>query len=269
MGRFNQQVAIVTGAGSGIGQEVAHRLALEGAAVCVADINAASGHQVAKEIRDRGGKASAHQLDVTDATMVDQVVRAITEEYGTIDLLVNNAAVANDTPLDQLGVEEFERDVDVALKGTFLCCHAVLNGMVERCRGAIVNLGSVNAARYFGNDAYSAAKAGVVSLTRSVAVRYGRFGIRANVVAPGTVRTPAWDARVARDPKIFDRLSQWYPLGRVGTSEDIAAAVLFLASTDASWITGTVLTVDGGLLAGTSEMADSFFAVPNRSPAQG
>lgn len=268
MGRFDQQVAIVTGAGSGIGREVARRLALEGAAVCAADVNGASGEQVAKEIRDRGGTASAHQLDVTDATMVDEVVRETAEQYGTVDLLVNNAAVANDAPLDQLAVEEFERDIDVALKGTFLCSRAVLRVMVARRRGVIVSIGSVNAARYFGNDAYSAAKAGVVSLTRSIAVRYGCFGIRANVVAPGSVRTPAWDARLARDPQIFDRLSHWYPLGRVGTPADVAAAVLFLASTDASWITGTVLTVDGGLLAGTFEMANSFFAIASGPAAQ-
>jgi NAD(P)-dependent dehydrogenase (short-subunit alcohol dehydrogenase family) len=120
----------------------------------------------------------------------------------------------------------------------------------------LVNLGSVNGLQYFGHDAYSAAKAGLVSLTRSIAVRYGRYGIRANLLAPGTVRTPAWDELVARDAELLDRLTRWYPLGRVGTVDDIAAAATFLASDEASWVTGTVLVVDGGLLAGNAVMAD-------------
>jgi NAD(P)-dependent dehydrogenase (short-subunit alcohol dehydrogenase family) len=125
--------------------------------------------------------------------------------------------------------------------------------MIRRKSGVILNVSSVNALGYFGNEAYSAAKAGILSLTRSLAVRYGPSGIRANAIAPGTLKTPAWEERSSRDPEIFDRVASWYPLGRVGEPEDIANAALFLASDEASWITGVVLPVDGGLLAGTAK----------------
>jgi NAD(P)-dependent dehydrogenase (short-subunit alcohol dehydrogenase family) len=116
-------------------------------------------------------------------------------------------------------------------------------------------VGSVNGLAYFGNEAYSAAKAGLVSLTRSIAVRYGPRGVRANLVAPGTLRTPAWDERLARDPAALDRVVRWYPLGRVGEPEEVVGAVLFLLSEEAAWISGAVLPVDGGLLAGNGLMA--------------
>jgi len=122
--------------------------------------------------------------------------------------------------------------------------------------GAIVNVASVNALACFGNEAYSAAKAGMLSLTQNVAVRYGRHGIRANAVVPGTIRTPVWDARLALDPTVLDTLVKWYPLGRVGEPDDVASAVLFLASDEAAFITGTTLRVDGGLLAGNPVMAE-------------
>jgi NAD(P)-dependent dehydrogenase (short-subunit alcohol dehydrogenase family) len=113
----------------------------------------------------------------------------------------------------------------------------------------------VNAFAYFGNEAYSAAKAGIVNLTRSLAVRYGPFGVRVNAIAPGTLRTPAWEERRQKDPDVFDRVAKWYPLGRIGEPEDVAGAALFLASDEAAWISGAVLPVDGGLTAGNMEMA--------------
>jgi meso-butanediol dehydrogenase / (S,S)-butanediol dehydrogenase / diacetyl reductase len=254
--RFRGQVAVVTGSGSGIGEAIATRLASEGAAVCVADLNIEAAERVAEQIRANGHSAQGQQMDVADRSAVHAVVEWTTAHLGPIDLLVNNAAVANATPMGQLSEQDWDRDIDVVLKGAFLCAQAVLPGMVARRRGVLVNVGSVNGLQYFGHDAYSAAKAGLASLTRSVAVRYGRFGIRANMLAPGTVRTPAWDELVARDEQLLERLSRWYPLGRVGTVDDIAAAAAFLASDEASWVTGTVLVVDGGLLAGNGAMAD-------------
>jgi NAD(P)-dependent dehydrogenase (short-subunit alcohol dehydrogenase family) len=127
--------------------------------------------------------------------------------------------------------------------------------MLEHGKGAIVNIASVNGMTGLGNDAYSAAKAGVINLTKNVAVRYGGRGIRANVVSPGTVRTPIWSERVARQPEIFERLQSWYPLGRVGEPADVAGAVVFLLSDEAAFVNGTVLTVDGGLLAGSYRMS--------------
>ena len=127
-------------------------------------------------------------------------------------------------------------------------------------RGVIVNIASVNGLAFFANEPYSAAKAGVISLTRSMATRYGRHGIRAVAIAPGTIRTPIWQERVDKEPAIFERLVRWYPLRRVGEPEDVAAAAAFLASDDASWITGEVLRVDGGLLAGNERMARELVA---------
>jgi len=266
MGRFDGQVAIVTGSGSGIGQAIAARLAEEGASICVADVDLPSAEVTASKLRDLGRTALARQVDVTDRAGVVDAVAWTKEELGPVDVLVNNAAACNDIPLLELTEQEWDRDVDVTLKGSFFCAQAVLPHMVARGTGSIVNLGSVNGFHYLGNDAYSAAKAGLISLTRSLAVTYGRYGIRTNMVAPGTIRTAAWDDRLARNPAVLDEIAKWYPLGRVGSVDDVAAAVAFLVSPDASWISGTVLTVDGGLLAGNAPMvADIFDSTAARS----
>jgi len=263
-GRFAGRVALVTGAGSGIGEGIAARLAGEGATVCAADRDVEGAERAAREIRSGGGRARARYLDVTDRAGVVAAVAWVAGELGPVDILVNNAASADDASLEQMSEDAWDRDVDVTLKGPFLCARAVLPGMVERRRGVIVNIGSVNSFQYLGNDAYSAAKAGLMSLTRSIAVRYGRYGVRANAVAPGSVRTPAWRDRLARDPEALQRMARWYPLGRVGTVGDIAAAAVFLASDEASWITGAVLPVDGGLLAGNALMAEEIVGEPGR-----
>jgi meso-butanediol dehydrogenase/(S,S)-butanediol dehydrogenase/diacetyl reductase len=135
-----------------------------------------------------------------------------------------------------------------------LCSKALLPGMVSRRQGAIVNIASVNGLTGLGEEAYSAAKAGVVNLTKNMALKYGRHGVRVNVICPGTIQTPIWEPILAKDPQVFERLARWYPLGRVGQPADIAKAALFLASDDAAWITGTTLVVDGGLLAGNFRM---------------
>ena len=256
MERFEGQVAIVTGAGSGIGEAIAVRLATEGAAVCVTDRYLSAAERVAEEVRVKGGAALAHHLEVTDYATVTTAVTWTREHLGPIDVLVNNAATAASTPFEELSEQDWDRDIDVVLKGPFLCARAVLPEMVRRRSGVVLNVGSVNSFQFLGQDAYSAAKAGLVSLTRSIAVRYGRYGIRCNLVAPGTVRTPAWTARLAANPDLLDRLTRWYPLGRIGEVDDVAAAAAFLASSEASWVSGTVLCVDGGLLAGNAIMAN-------------
>ncbi len=242
---------VVTGAGSGIGRAIAGRFGAEGARVIVADIDAASAERAAGEIA--GARAAA--VDVTDRGGVRALLVG-----EPVDVLVNNAGGSTDVPLDDLGEDQWDRDVDLCLKGTFLCTQAVLPAMRRR-GGAIVNVASVNALADFGNEAYSAAKAGILALTRSVAVRYGPDGVRCNAVAPGTVRTASWDERERTDPGRLDRLGGWYPLGRVGAPDDIASAVLFLASDEAAWITGATLPVDGGLMAGNRHMTDDILGL--------
>jgi meso-butanediol dehydrogenase / (S,S)-butanediol dehydrogenase / diacetyl reductase len=130
-------------------------------------------------------------------------------------------------------------------------------GMIERRRGVIINIASVNGLTGLGEEPYSAAKAGLLNLTQNMAIKYGQYNVRANAICPGTVRTPIWQERVEQDPEIFERLAAWYPLGRVGEPEDIAKAALFLASDDAAWITGAILNVDGGLMAGSYRMSQA------------
>ena len=253
--RFQDSVALVTGGGSGLGRVLAHNFAAEGAAVVVADAVGQRARAVAEEISEAGGTALAQTADVTDAADVETMVVATREAFGPLDVLVNNAAKATDADFLDLSEEAWDDDVAVTLKGAFLCSQAALADMVEKGSGVILNISSVNAVAYFGNEAYSAAKAGVLSLTRSLAVRYGPYGVRVNAIVPGTLKTPAWEQRRREDPEVFERVAKWYPLGRVGDPEDVAGAALFLASGDAAWISGAVLPVDGGLTAGNLQMA--------------
>jgi meso-butanediol dehydrogenase / (S,S)-butanediol dehydrogenase / diacetyl reductase len=252
--RFQGRVAIITGSGSGLGRVLAHRFTAEGAAVVVADVVGQRAITVADEISEAGGKSLARTTDVTNAADVEAMVEATRETYGSVDILVNNAAKATDTDFLDVSEEAWDEDVAITLKGSFLCSQAVLPDMTENRSGVILNISSVNALAYFGNEAYSAAKAGILSLTRSLAVRYGPLGVRVNAIAPGTLKTPAWEQRRQKDPGVFERVAKWYPLGRIGDPEDVAGATLFLASDEAAWISGAVLPVDGGLTAGNMKM---------------
>ncbi len=239
---------------------MAQRFAAEGAKVAVVDWIEELAVAVSAEISSAGGQAVAIRTDVSAAAEVDAMVAEVGSRLGPVDVLVNNAAIADGDDLLRIDEATWDRDVAVVLRSVFLCSKAVLAPMIDRGGGAIVNITSVNGLTALGNEAYSAAKAGVINLTQGIAVRYGRHGIRCNAIAPGTIRTPIWQERIDRDPVVFQRLVKWYPLGRVGEPDDVANAALFLASDDASWITGTVLPVDGGLLAGNWRMTRELLA---------
>ncbi|NEB78471.1 SDR family oxidoreductase [Streptomyces sp. SID14478] len=247
MTRFEGYAVLVTAAGRGIGAAVAHRLAQEGAQVLVTDIDEPAARKVAAEIREQGGTAREFACDVGDRASVEGAVAHAVDAFGRLDVLVNNAYACHpDAALfEEEDDEGWARDLDLTLTGAYRCSRAALPHLVASGRGAIVTIGSVNGLQDFGNHAYSAAKAGLVSLTRTLAGHAGPRGVRVNLVAPGTVRTLAWSEQ-GRDP---DALRELYPLGRVGEPEGIAAAVAFLASRDAAWVTGVVLPVDGGITA--------------------
>ncbi len=241
--RFEGHAALITGAGRGIGAAIARRLTDEGARVLVADVDLARAEATAAELKG----AVARHCDVSDRASVGAAVAFAVEEFGRLDVLVNNAysCTPDADRFEDEDDEEWARDLDVTLTGAFRCARAALPHLAASGRGAIVSIGSVNGEQDFGNHAYSAAKAGLASLTRTLAGHAAPRGVRVNLVHPGTIRTPAWEDRQGQ----LERLAALYPLGRVGEPEDIAAAVAFLASSDASWITGTTLRVDGGILA--------------------
>lgn len=253
--RLESKVALVTGGGSGIGQAIAETFAREGARVVVNDLLPDRAHDTVRRVIDSGGEAVPAPGDVTDAADVTAIVRQALETYGQLDILVNNAGASVGDGILAIDEPTWDFNLAVVLKGAFLCSKAVLPHMIDRRRGAIVSISSVNGLTGLGEEAYSAGKAGVINLTKNMAVKYGEFGIRVNCICPGTIRTPIWQARIERDPQVFERLAKWYPLGRVGEPDDVANAALFLASDDAAWISGTILNVDGGLLAGMHRMS--------------
>lgn len=251
------RVALITGAGSGIGRATALRFAAAGASVAVLDLRGARAEETVRLIREAGGVGAPFEADVSVGKAVNEALEAVQRQVGPVDVLVNNAAVGGGD--DPLATDESTWDhvLAVVLKSVFLCSRAVLPAMIDRRRGAVVNIASVNGLTGLGEEAYSAAKAGVINFTQNLAIRYGPHGIRANVICPGTIRTPIWGQRLAADPHAFERLADWYPLGRVGEPEEIAATALFLASDEATFITGAVLPVDGGLTAGSYRMAQA------------
>ncbi|GHJ92752.1 oxidoreductase [Streptomyces sp. NE5-10] len=233
MNRFEGKTALITGAGSGIGAATARRLAAEGAHVLVTDID----EEAAREVAAGLPHATAHRLDITDRAGIDRLIGGLP----ALHVLVNNAFV----PFADDPDDNWRRQLDGTLLGAVHCSRAALPHLADT-RGAIVVIGSVNAEADFGDHAYSAAKAALGSYTRTLAGEAAPLGVRVNRINPGTVATPSWSGREKQLAALGARA---YPLGRVGTPEDIAAAVAFLASPDAAWITGTTLRVDGGLMA--------------------
>jgi NAD(P)-dependent dehydrogenase (short-subunit alcohol dehydrogenase family) len=247
-------VAIVTGGGWGIGRARARALAAAGAAVLVADLARERAEQVASEIAARGGRAAAQAVDVADEASVAAMIAAAVARFGGLDVLHNNAAATDwsilggDGELTQLDLAIWERSLAVNLRGPFLGCKHAIPEMLKRGRGAIVNTSSASGQTGdLVRTAYGVSKAGVDGLTRYVATQYGKRGIRCNAIAPGVIETPALRQNVP--PEQIALFERHHLTQRLGTPEDVAAAVAFLASDDAAFITGQVICVDGGLLA--------------------
>jgi meso-butanediol dehydrogenase/(S,S)-butanediol dehydrogenase/diacetyl reductase len=254
-GRFDGAAALVTGGAHGIGRACAVRLADEGARVGVLDLDEGAARDVVSDLAQLGERPHlAVQLDVTDRASVEQAIGGAASELGQIDTLVNVAGgdIEHGT-FEDTNDEVWTRVLELNLLGVVRCCRSAVPYLRRSTMSpAIVTVTSINAFTALGSEAYSAAKAGLTSLTGNLAASLAHDGIRVNAVAPGTIRTRVWDGQEGG----ADRLEPLYPLGRVGEPDDIAAAVAFLASSDAAWITGHTLPVDGGLLTGGSGRMD-------------
>jgi NAD(P)-dependent dehydrogenase (short-subunit alcohol dehydrogenase family) len=249
-GRLRDRVALVTGAGSGIGEAIAIRFGREGAIVIATDLRAETAEQTAATIRRAGGVATSASLDVTVEGAARAVIADVLAAHGRLDVLVNNAGGSVGDGPQEMQLPTWDRMIRLNLTGAFLCIQAALPPMLDQRSGSIVNISSVTGLLGVGEEPYGAAKAGLINLTRNIAIRYGSSAIRCNVICPGTIQTPNWAERIAARPDIIDRLGRWYPLGHIGQPDDVAAAALFLASDESTWISGITLPVDGGVTAG-------------------
>jgi len=250
MGSFTGKTIAITGAAGGIGQWLCRFFGEEGATIAALDRS-----EKVLDLVDTLGKdgitVKPAVVEITDT----EAVQAAFAGFGDVHVLINNAGVSRFRVIRDTDPNEWKADVDANVNGAYTCTYAVLPQMVARKSGNIVNVGSVNGLSALGDPSYSAGKAAMISMTRSVAQEYGRYGIRCNIVLPGTVRTPIWDLRRAEDPSVLERLAKWYPLGRIVEPDEVARVIAFLASDLASAVTGASIPVDCGLTAGNIVMA--------------
>lgn len=251
---FENKVVIITGAAGGIGQELCRHFGGAGASIGALD-NRDLVTGFVEELRREGMEAAAAVADIGDALQTRAAIDTLVSALGPADILINNAGFSDHPSLEKMTPDAWRDEVNGNLNGAYNCGSAVVPGMKTRGSGVIINIGSVNGLSSFGDPAYSAAKAGLISYTKALAMEYGRFGIRANIVCPGTVRTPIWAERAERNPEILKQLTRWYPLQRIVEPNEVASAAAFLASDAASAISGAVLPVDCGLSAGNIVMS--------------
>ena len=250
---LKSKVVIITGARRGMGKSHAMKLAKAGAKVVVSDISEEDCQKVVEEIKKNRGEAIAIKCDVTKKEEVDSLVKKTIKRFGKVDVLVNNAGICQFKPFLELTEEEWDRTLDINLKGYFLCAQAVAKEMAKQKTGVIVNIASVASGQVgFGMATiahYCASKGGIIALTEALAVELAPFGIRVNAVAPGMIETPMIDS-MKQDPKMMEAMLAKVPMHRVGKPEEVSNLVLFLASEQSSYITGSTVVVDGGWLAG-------------------
>jgi NAD(P)-dependent dehydrogenase (short-subunit alcohol dehydrogenase family) len=249
------RIVLVTGAAGGIGRTLVSRFVSAGDTVLAQDRVESGLDQVVAECAGLTGKIYPVVADLTDTAAVFEKIGTAIRSHGTVDILVANAGVASSSTIRKTTIESWHSDIDINLNGTMHSVQAVLQGMMSKKKGNIVVIGSVNALIALGHPAYSAAKAGLISYVKSLATELGPVGVRANIILPGTVRTPIWQEQVNKNPALFNQLIKWYPLGRIVEPNDIAEAAFFLASDTAAAITGATLPVDCGLSAGNRLMA--------------
>jgi 3-oxoacyl-[acyl-carrier protein] reductase len=245
MKRLENKVSLITGAAQGIGLATALKFATEGATVIVCDMRQAGVDAAVAQCQALGATAAGFVMDVTDRTMVDAVVAAVNERFGRIDVLVNNAGITQDARLQKMTLEQFDRVIDVNLRGVFHCSQAVADGMIAQGSGVILNASSVvGLYGNFGQTNYAATKFGVIGFTKTWSRELGPKGIRVNAVAPGFIATPIL---ASMPEKVIKGMEAKVPMGRLGRPEEIANTYAFLASDEASYINGTVIEVSGGI----------------------
>jgi len=252
MGLMDNKVALVTGAGSGIGRDSALALSREGASVCVSDVNIEGGEETAQTIIENGGKVIFVACDVTDKASVEGMVKTTVDTFGKLDTAVNNAGISGSqvTRIHETDDAVFEQIMSINVRGVWLCMRAELPYMIEQGAGAIVNIASV--AGLIGAPkaaAYSASKHAVVGLTKSAAIEYAKMGLRVNAICPGYTETPMVTEITEVDPRMKELTVRAIPMRRLGQPTEIAEAVVWLGSDAASFITGHELVLDGGLTA--------------------
>jgi 3-oxoacyl-[acyl-carrier protein] reductase len=245
---LENKVALVTGAGRGIGRAIALRLAGEGAAIACCDVMLDNAQTVVNEVKALGTKAAAYMVNVTDGKQVTEVCDKIVAEFGHVDILVNNAGVTRDQLLMRMSEQDWDLVLDINLKGAFLCTKALVRPMMKQRGGRIINIASIiGLTGNAGQSNYAASKAGIIGFTKSTARELASRNITVNAIAPGFIETPM---TAVLTEEVRNGMLSRIPLGRLGQPEDVANAVLFLASDKAGYITGQVITVDGGMVMG-------------------
>jgi len=250
-GRVEGKVALVTGAGMGLGQASAILLAQEGARVVVSDIREDVGQATVDTIKGQGGDAIFVKADVSNSAEVQKLMKACVKQYDRLDVLHNSAGIwmaRKDAPVAEVSEDIWHSTIAVNLTGTFLCCKYAIPIMMENNSGSIINMSSISGVAATTYHSYSASKGGIISLTRSIAVSYAPYNIRANALCPGVIETPMTQA-IRDDPQWIETYIKKTPLGRLGKPTDIAYLVLYLASEESSYVTGTAISIDGGLAA--------------------